>query len=60
MNKYMKLIEEITCVNWYEDNKTKAKLFNDIYKIAHIANWTCENEHKGRRKYVDNLIKEYE
>jgi len=58
-NKYMKLIEQITCCNWYEDDKTKAKMFDKIYQISHIANNRCLNEHKNRRSDVDKLIIEF-
>ena len=60
MKEYMELIESITCCAWYEDDKTKAKLFDDIYKIAHIANSRCKNPHKDWVKQVEQLKKDFE
>ena len=56
---YMELIESITCLNWMEDDKTKAKLFDDIYMISHIANWRCTNPHEDWVKQVEELKVEY-
>ena len=55
----MELIENITCLNGYEDDETKAKMFDEIYIIAHIANWNCDNPHTDWADHVNNLIEEY-
>jgi len=59
MKEYMELIESITCCNGYEKDEVKAKLFDDIYMIAHIANWRCKNKHPDWVEYVEELKKEY-
>ena len=59
MKDYMELIESITCCAWMEDDKTKAKLFDDIYMISHIANWRCKNPHKDWVDKIEDMKKEF-
>ena len=42
-----------------EDDKTKAKLFDDIYMISHIANLRCKNPHKDWVDKIEDMKKEF-
>jgi hypothetical protein len=42
-----------------EDDKTKAKLFDDIYIISHLANGNCKNPHKEWQKKIIELQKDF-
>lgn len=54
MEQYMKLIEELSCLNWMEDDKTKAKVLDQIYMISHVANWRCK--HTQWEEDISNLM----
>lgn len=55
----MKLIEQMTCLSEMEDDKHKLEMFDKMYMIAHVANWTCLNPHKDWKEEVDKLIEEF-
>ena len=62
-NKYLELIETLTCLNdleYEKDIKIQNKLLSDIYIIAHMGNWRCK-AHKNDcwEEKVNKLLEEF-